>query len=329
MLKMLKQIWEVVSNADTLKSLWDQRIFIGSFVLGGLGTFWAWIQDQPSSIIFTVGVVLFFVVYLVSVITKAVNEEKRNKTSTEENKSDKQFPLANLDEWRKTDPLLLWQAGCLWNGISPRYPVTFDNPSYAVFSRLLRAAEHGELELIKQEPDLAISHVARQALYDYAKKKNDVPEFLKDMEGVNHRELGGSSKHDVWLLYAVHYTVFRNWDARKINLSDSQELNELYDNQKQIRQLASDGDLPIWGMNNFSGPLILIEPDYWQRYDFEFMGALKHTDHPEEWKTENARPPNDLSIYHSLKTSKEFIEKYFPTDQQEFEQAFNDTMDNK
>jgi hypothetical protein len=138
-----------------------------------------------------------------------------------------------------------------------------------------------------------------------------------------------TGKHDVWLVEAVHYTVFRNWNAREVSLSDSKELDELYQNQKQIRQLASDGDLPIWGMNNFSGPLVLIGTDYWQRYDFEFMGALQHTEHPDEWKTENARPPNDLSIYHSLKTSKEVIEKYFPTDQKLFEQAFNDTMDNK
>lgn len=134
----------------------------------------------------------------------------------------------------------------------------------------------------------------------------------------------GTSKHNVWLVEAVHYTVFRNWEARKVNLSDNQKLNELYENQKHIRQLASDGDLPIWGMNNFSGPSVLIPAEYWKRYNFDFMGALKHTEHPEEWKTVNTRPPDDSPSYHSLKTSKETIEKFFPTEQQQFEQVFDD-----
>lgn len=227
---------------------------------------------------------------------------------------DQKYPLAALDEWRKTDPLLLWQAGCLWKVISPRYPVEFDNPAYPDFSMLLRAAEHGELELIKREPNpnLAISHVTRQALYDYAKKKNDVPEFLKDMEGINRRLTETrSNKHDAWLTDAAQYIASRSWMVMKITIDDGSEIEKLYDAAKSIHQAACDGDLPIWGMNNFSGPLILIEKEYWRIHRLEFMGVLK-TEAPEDWKTEYMTHNKDQPIYHSLKTSKSEVEKLWP-----------------
>lgn len=93
------------------------------------------------------------------------------------------FPAADINEWRQVDPLLLWQAGCLWRGIKPRYPVTFDNPAYGTFSMLLRAAEHGELELIKKEPtpEFAHSQVTRRELARYAIQKGESPEFLADV----------------------------------------------------------------------------------------------------------------------------------------------------
>ena len=92
----------------------------------------------------------------------------------------RRFPVADLDEWRQVDPLLLWQAGCLWAGIKPQYPVTFDNPAYSAFSMLLRAAEHGELKLIKIEPPrkFAFSQASREELVRYAIQKNNIPEFL-------------------------------------------------------------------------------------------------------------------------------------------------------
>lgn len=136
--------------------------------------------------------------------------------------------------------------------------------------------------------------------------------------------IAANGKHDVWLLDAVHFVVHRNWESQYVQLGDTERLNKLFHAQKEIRQLATDGDLPIWGMNNFDGPLVLIEPDYWQRYNFEFMGSLQHTAHPEEWQTENARPPNNLSIYRSLKTSKQKIEEFFPTEQQEYERILKD-----
>ena len=96
---------------------------------------------------------------------------------------DQTFPIENLDDWRHVDPLYIWQAGCLWKGVKPVYPVNFRNPAYSSFSMLLRAAEHGQLELIKKEPNerLAYSQATRQALYRFAESKNSVPDFLNDM----------------------------------------------------------------------------------------------------------------------------------------------------
>lgn len=77
---------------------------------------------------FSIGLLLTAIILLVYVSwnTKQKNEETElSKNKDQEHLPHKEFPLADIDEWRRTDPLLLWQAGCLWKGISPMTWSTF------------------------------------------------------------------------------------------------------------------------------------------------------------------------------------------------------------
>lgn len=87
---------------------------------------------------------------------------------------------ANIEDWRKVDPYHVWQAGCLWGGVKPTYPVTFDNPAYWAFSMLLRAVEHGQVKPVKRvkKAELAFAQVSQQNLRQFAEEKGDRPSFL-------------------------------------------------------------------------------------------------------------------------------------------------------
>lgn len=96
------------------------------------------------------------------------------------------FPRADLDKWQQNNEIKIWQAGCLWGGIEPSYPVPFKNPAYSKFSMLLNAAEAGELELVLKKPDDRFAHsiVSRKSLIDYANKRNiKIPKFLSSNAG--------------------------------------------------------------------------------------------------------------------------------------------------
>jgi len=222
------------------------------------------------------------------------------------------YPLANLDEWRGTDPLQLWQAGCLWGGIKPIYPVNFDNPAYAAFSMLLAAAEHGELELKKREPDqnFASSHVTRQDLAKFGARKGEIPEFLKNGGDLNAVEPVPICR-DVWLLDAIHYVAFKSWEVVEWN-NLGEKLRILGAAEEDVRQRARDGDLPIWGREGFSGTLNPIPPEYWEYYGLEWGSLLKGE--AEEFQTELTKHARSVGIRRSLMTSKSKVEELWPVE---------------
>lgn len=98
----------------------------------------------------------------------------------------RRFPRADLERWRQNNEMKIWQAGCLWGGIEPGYPVPFLNPAYSKFSMLLSAAETGKLDLVLKKPDAELAHsiVSRKSLIDYANKRNiKIPKFLSSNAG--------------------------------------------------------------------------------------------------------------------------------------------------
>lgn len=107
--------------------------------------------------------------------------------------------MANLDAWRRVDPLYVWQAGCLWGGVAPQYPVTFFNPAYPDFSMILRAVEHGEIAPIKSMPKskLAYSQLTRNELKKFAAMRGEKPAFLEETNS-DHPLLKPSKRGLYW-----------------------------------------------------------------------------------------------------------------------------------
>ncbi len=91
------------------------------------------------------------------------------------------FASADLDQWRKVDPLDIWRAGCLWDGYKPHYPIPFLDLAYPSFIRLMNAARTGQLNLAQPSTIVdAWSLVNRSELTRFARSKGEMPEFLKD-----------------------------------------------------------------------------------------------------------------------------------------------------
>jgi len=116
-------------------------------------------------------------------------------------------------------------------------------------------------------------------------------------------------KHNVWLLDAIFYAGTKEWNAPSINIynADGDLIDAVSSAMDEIRQRAYDGDLPIWGRNDFSGVLILIDKKYWERYRFDWFQVL--IDKPDEFSTEHSKGVNDQPIYKNLRTSKSKVEE--------------------
>lgn len=82
--KLLKKFWDLISNADTAKSLWDQRSLIGSIALTVLTVFWAWVQEQPTSILFVVGMTVFALAYFFTALPKLLKKIKQLEESEDD-----------------------------------------------------------------------------------------------------------------------------------------------------------------------------------------------------------------------------------------------------
>ena len=84
--------------------------------------------------------------------------------------ANQQFPTADLDEWRKVDPLELWRAGCLWKGFQPHDQIGFNDPAYASYIMLVNAAKAGQLAVTNPGNEVdAWSLVNRSELARFAR----------------------------------------------------------------------------------------------------------------------------------------------------------------
>jgi len=117
---------------------------------------------------------------------------------------------------------------------------------------------------------------------------------------------------DVWLRDAVYYCVLREWvgDGGQVALKGAQH-QEAADYLKEIRQLARNGDIIIWGKrweNSTYDPLLA---DYWARYEVEYLEL--HRDSAEDVRTDTATPEGkDGTSYKGLRVSKLQFEQRWP-----------------
>ena len=125
-------------------------------------------------------VVLFSMVY--PLIQRLIPGTKKTAAAAPQNEVHN-FALANLDEWRKVDPLELWRAGCLWKGFQPHDRIPFNDPAYASYIMLVNAAKAGQLTVTNLGTEVdAWSLVTRSELGRFARSKGETPEFLRDIK---------------------------------------------------------------------------------------------------------------------------------------------------
>lgn len=218
--------------------------------------------------------------------------------------TDQRFPPANLDEWQGTDPLLLWHAGCLWKGIKPRYPVEFDNPAYAAFSMLLRAAEHGEFKLIKREPDskFAFSQVTRQELAKYAAKKKDIPEFLKGTTGAEQDQM---PQRDISIRDALSYVIDdTTWKPKHSGETKWIELIREFENAARERYLI------ISGHKKHSADYEQIHKEFWRVNGIDMEDVLNPRGSPGRTERRDLTVPSP--IYEDLYVERQDLETLWP-----------------
>ena len=80
-------------------------------------------------------------------------------------------------------------------------------------------------------------------------------------------------------------------------------------NLQQLRQLARDGELTVWGKRWNNGTLDPIKPDYWSHHQVEFLEMLN----PAEIENQFGHPRgSDDPVLKCLKVNKREIERHWP-----------------
>lgn len=240
------------------------------------------------------------------------------------------WPKSWEKSWYERDRLELYVLACLSSNRRPTLPI-LKEPELARHRYLKDAVSSGNL-LVTTENGKAnvFSTTTLDDFESFAeeKKHTDFIKIAKQWRALHPRNItleaetgeyqvsGGkvdltpsTDKHNIWLYDAIHYIPERDWDSRRLTIYEENEsyISAIFQSQEEIHQSAFDGDLPIWGRTGFSGPLELIESDYWKKFGLNWFSLLKES--PEEFQTEFMAIRNDGPIYSNLKTSKEIVEK--------------------
>ena len=123
-------------------------------------------------------------------------------------------------------------------------------------------------------------------------------------------------ERDTWLYDAIARALLGKWGD--ISVSDGQfdltksdwaRLGNLVN--VQVRQLALDGALPIWGRDLQSDPYRAIPKEYWETHNLDWFSFLHRN--PEQLKAEPTPDRKRPTVrWHSLMTSRAATEKAWP-----------------
>jgi len=105
---------------------------------------------------------------------------------------------------------------------------------------------------------------------------------------------------------ALAYVLIGRWGERFMTAVE-QGLARSNDVSQQMRQLAHDGRLRVWGRRTESGIHELIPPDYWIDHQFEWFDLLRGNG-----TTKQTEPPASDRRYVDLMVSRAEIEEVMP-----------------
>lgn len=139
---------------------------IVAVITGYAAVAWTMIQAQPLSVVLSIalaaagGILALYVIVRVYIRTL--------------------WEWPNFSEWRKVDPLRIWDIAHLWVNIEP--PDLSEGPprkrAYPTFRRLKTDAGMGKLKIEKKSGDQKNWLVKQSDLIEYAESCNERPLFL-------------------------------------------------------------------------------------------------------------------------------------------------------
>jgi hypothetical protein len=123
---------------------------------------------------------------------------------------------------------------------------------------------------------------------------------------------------DVSLLDAIWRAHLGRWEAREVYPLENWEAKKpFYDLTDVIRQMAFEGQLPIWAKRRSSSLFEIVPPEFWRNHDLE-AGYCILPQVPDTWvkvthplkigEVPNAR----TMVWEDFMTSKEAVEKLWP-----------------
>lgn len=113
-------------------------------------------------------------------------------------------------------------------------------------------------------------------------------------------------KRDLWLSDAIKWAVTGIWD-----LDDWPAGDEVLAVAKEVRQLASDGDLTIWGKRADGDVWEFVPADYWKYCQVEWLSFIRGR---AEMRTEIAESGRTISprFFHALMASRAQVIEQWP-----------------
>jgi hypothetical protein len=117
---------------------------------------------------------------------------------------------------------------------------------------------------------------------------------------------------DAWLQEAVFYIVHGRWlGEHEQALNQPGQLDKAADLLGEIRQLARNGELMIWGKIWENSTWDPIPTDYWAHHDVDAIELMR--ERPEHMRTSSATPEGKEGPFHkSLRVSKAQFEQRWP-----------------
>jgi len=216
------------------------------------------------------------------------------------------IPLSpdDLRRWSTTDPLPLWQAASLWVDFNPHLDIgRFDSPGYWIFTKLLRAVEKEEIDVVKSLDDVKFCHLSRDALRAFGEAINERPEFLFSGPQNQHIDSGFENssnikQEDRQKQERVSEESNGPFPDNSMNwvfdylIGDSQwALGKAYEGGqthleavKELRDMARLGRMQVWGRQAemsyhaswdiLRHPLREIPQEYWDHSEFDAISLV-------------------------------------------------------
>ena len=116
---------------------------------------------------------------------------------------------------------------------------------------------------------------------------------------------------DTWLREAAFFIVHGHWlgeDERA--LGEDGQLTAASNVLAEMRQLARDGALSIWGKTSPASTYEIVPGEYWANHQIDFLSIMR--DEPEMTKTEKATFEGTGPFYKNLMVSRRQIEALAP-----------------